>query len=184
LEAFEALRTGGDEAARKLAAQRVRTDVGRHIEDIAAKYVLAGETQDTMLMFVPSESIYADLHEHFPELLQKSHRARVFIVSPNMLMLAVQTMQAILKDVRMREQAGVVQREVGLLLADVNRLKGRVLDFQKHFGLLGGDVEKIVTSTEKIAGRGRRIEGLDFDKDQPVSEPEPLPKTGNGSLLT
>jgi DNA recombination protein RmuC len=101
-----------------------------------------------------------------------------------MLMLAVQTMQAILKDVRMREQAGVVQREVGLLLADVNRLKGRVLDFQKHFGLLGGDVEKIVTSTEKIAGRGRRIEGLDFDKDQPVSEPEPLPKTGNGSLLT
>jgi DNA recombination protein RmuC len=184
LEAFEALRTGGDEAARKLAAQRVRTDVGRHIEDIAAKYVLAGETQDTMLMFVPSESIYADLHEHFPELLQKSHRARVFIVSPNMLMLAVQTMQAILKDVRMREQAGVVQREVGLLLADVNRLKGRVLDFQKHFGLLGGDVEKIVTSTEKIAGRGRRIEGLDFDKDQPKSEPEPLPKTGNGGLLT
>jgi DNA recombination protein RmuC len=144
--------------------------------------VLAGETQDTMLMFVPSESISADLHEHFPELLQKAHRARVFIVSPNMLMLAVQTMQAILKDVRMREQADVIQREVGLLLTDVTRLKGRVLDFQKHFGLLGSDMEKIVASTEKIAGRGRRIEGLDLDQERAM--PEPLPKTGNGCLLT
>jgi DNA recombination protein RmuC len=166
LEAFEALRTGGDEAARKLAAQRVRADVGRHIEDIAAKYALAGETQDTMLMFVPSESISADLHEHFPELLQKAHRARVFIVSPNMLMLAVQTMQAILKDVRMREQADVIQREVGVLMTDVNRLKERVLDFQRHFSLLGGDVEKILTSTEKIASRGRKIEELDLEEGQ------------------
>ena len=102
-------------------------------------------------MFVPSEAIYADLHEHFPDLLQKAHRARVVIVSPNMLMLAVQTMLAVMKDVQMREQAGVIQREVGLLLTDVGRLKERVLDFQKHFGLLGTDVEKIVTSTDKIA---------------------------------
>ncbi len=162
LEAFEALRTAHDETARKDAARQVRTDVGRHIEDIAAKYALPGETQDTMLMFVPSESFYADLHEHFPDLLQKAHRARVVIVSPNMLMLAVQTMQAVMKDAQMREQADVIQREVGLLLADVGRLKERVLDFQKHFGLLGADVEKIVTSTDKIAGRSRRIEELDL----------------------
>ena len=162
MKSFEALRTAHDEAARKDAARQVRTDIGRHIEDIAAKYALPGETQDTMLMFVPSEAIYADLHEHFPDLLQKAHRARVVIVSPNMLMLAVQTMLAVMKDVQMREQAGVIQREVGLLLTDVSRLKERVLDFQKHFGLLGADIEKIVTSTDKIASRSRRIEELDL----------------------
>ncbi len=106
LEAFEALRTAHDELLRKEAVRRVRVDIGKHIDDIAAKYALPGETQDTMLMFVPSESFYADLHEHFPDLLQKAHRARIVIVSPNMLMLAVQTMQSIMKDVRMREQAG------------------------------------------------------------------------------
>lgn len=162
LEAFEALRTAHDEASRKEAVRRVRVDIGKHIEDIAAKYVLPGETQDTMLMFVPSESFYADLHEHFPDLLQKAHRVRIVIVSPNMLMLAVQTMQSIMKDVRMREQAGLIQREVGVLMTDVSRLKERVLDFHKHFGLLGGDVEKILTLTDKIAGRGRRIEDLDL----------------------
>ncbi len=116
LEAFEALRTAHEDAARQEASRRVRSDVGRHIDDIASKYALPGETQDSLLMFVPSESIYADLHEHFSDLLQKAHRARVFIVSPNMLMLAVQTMQAIMKDVQMREQANVIQREVATLL--------------------------------------------------------------------
>jgi DNA recombination protein RmuC len=166
LEAFEALRTAHDDLLRKEAVRRVRVDIGKHIDDIAAKYALPGETQDTMLMFVPSESFYADLHEHFPDLLQKAHRARIVIVSPNMLMLAVQTMQSIMKDVRMREQAGLIQREVGVLMADVGRLKERVLDFQKHFGLLGGDVEKILTSTDKIAARGRKIEDLDLEEGQ------------------
>jgi DNA recombination protein RmuC len=166
LEAFEALRTAHDEVLRKEAFRRVRVDIGKHIDDIATKYALPGETQDTMLMFVPSESFYADLHEHFPDLLQKAHRARIVIVSPNMLMLAVQTMQSIMKDVRMREQADVIQREVGVLMTDVGRLKERVLDFQKHFGLLGGDVEKILTSTDKIASRGRKIEDLDLQEGQ------------------
>ena len=172
LEAFEALRAAADDALRKEAVRRVRTDVGKHIDDIAEKYALPGETQDSMLMFVPSESIYADLHESFPDIIQKAHRARVFIVSPNMLMLAVQTMQAIMKDVRMREQASVIQREVGMLLTDVNRLKDRVLDFQKHFGQLGADVEKMVTSTNKITSRSRKIEELDFETGQAISANE------------
>jgi DNA recombination protein RmuC len=179
LEAFEALRTAHEDGLRKEAVRRVRIDIGKHIDDIAAKYALPGETQDTMLMFVPSESFYADLHEHFPDLLQKAHRARIVIVSPNMLMLAVQTMQSIMKDVRMREQAGLIQREVGVLMTDVNRLKERVLDFQKHFGLLGGDVEKILTSTDKIASRGRKIETLDLE-DSPA---KPLVANGTTARL-
>jgi DNA recombination protein RmuC len=163
LEGFEALRVAHEEIARRNAQRRIRIDVGRHIDDIASKYALPGETQDTMLMFVPSESIYAELHEHFPDLLQKAHRARVVIVSPNMLMLAVQTMQAIMKDVRMREQAGVIQREVGTLMQDVARLRERVLDLQRHFGMASADVEKILVSADKIAGRGRRIEEVDLE---------------------
>ncbi len=178
LEAFEALRAATDDAVRKEAVRRIKSDVGKHIEDIAARYTVPGETQDTMLMFVPSESTYADLHENFSDLIQKAHRVRVVIVSPNMLMLAVQTMQAIMKDVRMREQAGVIQREVGVLLTDVGRLKERVLDFQKHFGLLGGDIEKILTSTDKIASRSRKIENLDFEEGRAKT----IAANGNGTL--
>jgi DNA recombination protein RmuC len=168
LEAFETLRSEHEEMLRREAMKRIRSDVGKHIDDMAAKYVLPGETQDTMLMFVPSESIYAELHENFPELLQKAHRSRVVIVSPNMLMLAVQTMQAIMKDVQMREQAGLIQSEVATLMQDVNRLRERVGDLQRHFGLANTDLEKILTSADKIASRGRKIESLDLESNAPA----------------
>src|SRR5262249_34841334 len=131
LEGFETLREAHSEAAQREAQTLIRRDVSKHIEDIAGKYFVPGETQDTALMFIPAESVYAGLHESFPDLIQKAHRARIAIVSPNMLMLAVQTMMAILKDVRMREAADVIQREVKLMLEDVARLRGRVLDFQR-----------------------------------------------------
>ena len=167
LEGFEAVRRARTDVAKKEACQRVRQDVARHVEAIAERYLLPGETQDTGLMFVPSEAIYADLHENFAELLQKAHRARVVVVSPNMLMLAVQTMQAILKDVRMREQAGLIQREVAYLMDDVTRLRERTLDLQRHFGQANQDIEKILTSSEKIGNRGMRIETLDFEAEAP-----------------
>jgi DNA recombination protein RmuC len=178
LEGFEALRAAHEDVVRREALKRIRIDVGKHIEDMASKYALPGETQDTLLLFVPAESIYAELHENFPELLQKAHRARVVIVSPNMLMLALQTMQAIMKDVRMREQAGVIQREVGTLMQDVNRLRERVLDLQRHFGLANADVEKILTSAEKITSRGRKIENLDLENGQDTT---PVISNGNGA---
>ena len=163
LEAFEACARREPRPAAE-AQTRIRRDVSAHIGDIAEKYFIPGETQDTAMMFVPSESVYAELHEGFPDLIQKAHRARIVIVSPNMLMLAVQTMMAILKDVRMREQASVIQREVGLMLEDVARLRGRVLDFQRHFTQLGPDLEKIIVSTDKIASRGARIEGVELEE--------------------
>ena len=162
------MRVAREEEAVKRAAKLVRLDVGRHIEDIAAKYLLPGETQDTALMFVPSEAFCAEMHERFPDLLQKAHRARVVIVSPNMLMLAVQTMQAILKDVKMREQAGLIQNEVTRLMEDVHRLRERVLNLQRHFGLANKDIEQILTSSDKVTNRGRRIETLDFEDAVPA----------------
>ena len=165
LEAVTAFREARDPAEARPAAQRLRTDVGKHIGDIATRYLIPGETQDTAIMFVPSESIYADLHEFFDDVIQRAYRARIVIVSPNMLMLAIQTMQAILKDAQMREQAGLIQAEVGKLMIDVYRLRDRVLDLQKHFGQTAKDIDRILISTDKVTSRGRRIEQVELEED-------------------
>src|SRR3990170_8852269 len=167
LEGFEAFRVARREEEKKEAARRVRVDVGRHVDSMAERYFIAGETQDTAILFVPSEAIYADLAEHFSDLVQKAHRARIVICAPNMLMLAVQTMQAILKDVQMREQAHLIQGEVAKLMDDMGRFRERVLDLQRHFGQANQDIEKILTSSERIAARGNKIENLDFEDDAP-----------------
>jgi DNA recombination protein RmuC len=167
LEGFEAFRIARAPEEKKEAARRVRVDVGRHVDSMAERYFIAGETQDTAILFVPSEAIYADLAEHFSDLVQKAHRARIVICAPNMLMLAVQTMQAILKDVQMREQAHLIQGEVAKLMDDMGRFRERVLDLQRHFGQANQDIEKILTSSERIAQRGRKIETLDFEDDAP-----------------
>jgi len=170
LEGFEAFRTARREEEKKDAARRVRVDVGRHVDSMAERYFISGETQDTAILFVPSEAIYADLCEHFSDVVQKAHRARIVICAPNMLMLAVQTMQAILKDVQMREQAHLIQREVAKLMDDMGRFRERVLDLQRHFGQANADIEKILTSSDRIASRGRKIETLDFEEAAPVVE--------------
>ena len=174
LEGFEAFRTARGPEAKKDAARRVRVDVIRHVDSMSERYFLPGETQDTAILFVPSEAIYAELAEHFTDLVQKAHRSRIVICAPNMLMLAVQTMQAILKDVQMREQAHLIQREVTRLMEDMGRLRERVLDLQRHFGQANQDIEKILTSSERIASRGAKIENLDFEGE--AQGPLPNPK--------
>lgn len=165
LEAFEALRTATTAEAVKSAMQAVRDSVGHHVDDIAEKYLLPGETQDTALMFVPSESIYAELHERFPDVVQRSHRARVFIVAPNILMLAVSTVQAVIKDVKMRDQANIIQRELGVLLGDVARLVEQAVALDRHFDQAGKALEKLTGSAEKVARRGERLRTMDLEQD-------------------
>ena len=163
LEGFEALRIAQTADDTKVACAAIREAVGRHVAAIADKYLIPGETQETALMFVPSESICADLFEKFPDLVQGAHRARVMIVAPNTLMLAVQTVQALLKDAKMRDHADVIQREVTLLLGDVGQLVDRVADLERHFGLSGKSLEKISASAGKILGRRQRLTSLDLD---------------------
>lgn len=164
LESFTQLREARGEEARKVAAARVRNDVGVHVKDIAERYFLPGETQDLALLFVPSESIHADLHEHFDDVIQKAHRARIMIVSPSLLALAIQLMQSLVRDARMREEAQVIQSEVGKLLADVRRLGERAEKLDQHFRQVQDDVAGLRTSAGKIVGRGERIVALDFDE--------------------
>src|SRR5690606_815012 len=146
-------------------------DCGVHVKAIAEKYLLVGETQDTAFMFVPSESIFADLHERFEDVVQRAARARVVIVSPSLLMLSIQVIQALLRDVRMREQAHVIQKEVVELLGDVGRLNERVVKLQNHFRQANQDIDTILTSTGRITKRGERIEAMDFE-DHPKLEGE------------
>ncbi len=170
LEAFTAFRAAESDVARKEAATRLRNDVSKHIRDIAERYFVPGETQDLALLFVPAESIYADLHEHFDDLVQKAHRARIMVVSPSLLMLAIQVMQSIVRDQKMREQAHLIQTEVRHLLADVGRLRERVGKLDSHFRQAQEDVAQIGTSSAKIVARGERIDQLEFS-EAPVPKP-------------
>jgi len=163
LEAFTALKEALSDEDRRSAGARVRSDLGKHIKDISERYFLPGETQDLAVMFVPSESIYADLNEHFDDIVQRAYRARVIIVSPSLLMLAIQVMQSIVRDVKMREQAHVIQKEVRVLLDDVGRLRDRVVKLETHFRQAQDDVSGIATSADKITKRGDRIIALEFE---------------------
>ena len=169
LEAMTALHDARSDEERKFATQRLRNDVMKHV---AEKYLITGETQDTALMFVPSESVYAEIHDGFDDVIQKAYRARVVLVSPSLLMLAIQVMQQILKDARMRDAADQIRTEVLNLGDDLGRLRERVLKLQKHFGDVNEDVRQILISADKIEKRAGRIEELDFSKtDAPVEVP-------------
>jgi DNA recombination protein RmuC len=181
LEAVTALRDARSDEERKHASQRLRQDVGRHVADIADKYLLPGETQDTALMFVPSESVYAELHDGFDDVVQKAYRARVVLVSPALLMLAIQVIQQIQKDARMREAADQIHAEVDHLMDDLKRLHERVLKLQQHFGQANEDVRQILISSEKVEKRATRIQevefsGEDLSASDPVVIPAPLPR--------
>ena len=151
----------------RFAANGFRTDMSVHIKAISENYLIAGETADTAFLFVPSESIFADLHEKFEDVVQKALKARVVIVSPSILMLSIQVVQALLRDVRMREEAHKIQKEVRELLLDVGRLDERVRKLQTHFTQAASDIGDIVTSSSKVARRGERIEAMEFDDVRP-----------------
>jgi DNA recombination protein RmuC len=176
LEAVTAFREARTEEERRHAAARVRQDVAKHVGDIAQKYLIPGETQDMALMFVPSESLYADLHDGFDDVVQKAYRAKIVIVSPSLLMLAIHVVQQIQKDARMREAADKIHAEVGHLMGDVRRLRERVVKLQSHFGQANDDVKQILISAEKIEKRGARIEEVEFgDEPAPTAQVIPAP---------
>jgi len=175
LEAIAAYRDAATDDERRQAGARVRQDMSKHIADIKAKYLIPGETQEMALMFVPSESVYAELHESFDDIVQKAFRAKVVIVSPSLLMIAVHVIQQIQRDARMREAAGQIQTEVAKLIDDVTRMHERVLKLQQHFGQTNEDVRQILISAEKVEKRGARIIDVEFEAERGTAEVIPAP---------
>ena len=183
LEAMTALHDARSDDERKFASQRLRADVMKHVADIAGKYLIPGETQDNALMFVPSESVYAEIYDAFDDVIQKAYRARIVLVSPSLLMLAIQVMQQLLKDARMRDAADKVRVEVMNMMGDVERLRDRVSKLGSHFDQVSEDVRQVLISAGKISKRATRIEELDFSKDETAAETSRVVRSGEPELF-
>ena len=169
LESYHALRVAANDREKLEAERFFKASVLKHIKDIADKYIVAGETAESALMFLPSEAIYAELHANFPDVVEASYRAKVWIVSPTTLMATLNTVRAILKDAKMREQAGVIQKEVGVLIDDIGRLDGRIESLSRHFKQANEDIDGIKVSSGKIARRIQKIEDIQLGEEQKIS---------------
>lgn len=162
LESYQALRQAQNEGEKKEAERFFRASVLKHIKDIADKYIISGETAESALMFLPSEAIYAELHANFTDVVEVSYRSKVWIVSPTTLMATLNTVRAVLKDASMREQAGVIQKEVGVLIDDIGRLDERIESLSRHFKQAGDDIDNIKISSGKISRRIQKIEEIEL----------------------
>lgn len=172
LEAYEALRNANTKQETTEAVRNFRQSVRAHIKAISDRYVIEGETADGALMFLPSEAVYAELHSNYPEVVREGFAARVWIVSPTTCMATLNTMRAVLKDARMREQAGAIRTELGLLHKDVERLGDRVGNLDRHFSQAAKDIEDIKISATKAGNRALKLESFEFDEIPEASEPE------------
>lgn len=181
LESYRALNDAQGDTAIVQASRSFSADIKKHVESIASKYIIPGETAESALMFLPSESIFTELHTNFQTVVEDSWRRRVMIVSPTSLMAILNTVRAVLKDANMREQAGFIQTEVTNLLKDIERMDKRIGNLARHFGNIQDDIREIQTSSKKVSTRGNRIEELQF-ADEIVSNPTE-PKTGKPQLM-
>ena len=179
LEAYEALRRAKTDLEVKEAARAMRVAVKAHISAISSKYIIEGETADGALMFLPSEAVYAELHGNFPELVREGFAARVWIVSPTTCMATLNTMRAILKDARMREQAGAIRKTLKMLHRDVELVVERVGKLNTHFGQARADLEGLGTAAERAGKRAARLDNFDFEELSPQEIPV-VPLTGSG----
>ena len=161
LESYQALRNAQNDRERLEAERFFKASVIKHIKDISEKYIISGETAESALIFLPSEAIYAELHANFVDVVENSYKAKVWIVSPTTLMATLNTVRAVLKDAYMREQAGVIQKEVGLLIDDISRLDERIDNLGRHFKQANDDIDSIKISSSKISKRIEKIEAIE-----------------------
>ena len=175
LEAYRGLTEAGDEAARDRARRVLETDVKKHITDIAERYIVPGETADSAIMFLPSESVYAEINLQLPRIVDESRKRRVYMAGPDNLMLILHTVRAILRDARMHEKAGLIQTEVDRMMQDVSRLDERVRKLATHFRQTEKDIDDIQISTRRITSRGGKITQIDVDDDSASGDTPELP---------
>ncbi|MCE2517895.1 MAG: DNA recombination protein RmuC, partial [Alphaproteobacteria bacterium] len=172
LEAWHELGEAQDEAGKIAARKKLSQALSKHVHDIASKYLILGETAESAILFLPSEAVYGEFHTNLTKAVEDSFKMRVYIASPTTLMATLNTVRAILRDVKMREQATVIQAEVGKLMEDIKRLDDRVGKLNSHFNQAQKDISDITTSTQKITRRGGKIEQIDV-QDAPAEQVAP-----------
>lgn len=153
------------EVEKRPIEQQFRQDIRKHIQDIAEKYIIPGETADGAVMFIPAEAIFAEIHARYPELVEIAHRAKVWMVSPTTLMAILTTARAVLKDAATRKQLHIIQEHLRLLANDFRRFQERMDNLAKHIEQAHTDVEQVHTSAKKISQRFSAIDKADFDEE-------------------
>lgn len=152
---------------RKAAEQQFKIDIRKHIQDIAEKYIITGETADGAIMFIPAESVFAEIHAHHSDLVDIAHRARVWMVSPTTMMAILSTARAVLKDAATRKQLHIIQKHLNMLAADFERFQKRMDNLARHIEQAHTDVNEVHTSAKKISQRFDQIEKVELDSAKP-----------------
>lgn len=165
---------------RKLIEQQFRIDIRRHIDDIADKYIIAGETADGAVMFIPAEAVFAEIHAHYAELIEYAYQRRIWVVSPTTLMAILTTASAVLKDDATRKQVHIIQEHLSKLGVDFARFQKRMDNLSRHITQAQQDVEDIHKSSRKITQRFSKIENVELE---PHIDPEIIPEDDEISLL-
>jgi DNA recombination protein RmuC len=151
------------EDERKIFEQQFRIDIKKHIQDIAEKYIIPGETGDGALMFIPAEAIFAEIHAHFPELVESSYKAKVWMVSPTTMMAILNTARAVIKDAATKKQVHLIQTHLIALSKDFERFQKRMDNLAKHVTQAHSDIEEVHQSSQKITSRFIKIESVELD---------------------
>lgn len=146
--------------------QQFRLDINKHLQDIATKYIIPDETSDGAMMFIPAEAIFAEIHSHYPDLIEKSHKLKVWMVSPTTMMAILTTARAVLKDVATRKQVHIIQEHLNQLGKDFHRFQNRMDSLAKHINQVHSDVEDVHKSSKKISTRFTKIEGVELDHEK------------------
>jgi DNA recombination protein RmuC len=163
LENFQRLMATPQESAdRKVYQQQFKQDIQKHIRDIAEKYILPPETGEGALMFIPAEAIFAEIHSHYPELIELSQRLNVWLVSPSTLMAVLTTAKAVLKDDATRQQVHIIQKHLHALAQDFQRFDKRMDKLSKHIDQAHQDMNEVQISAKKITQQFQRIESADL----------------------
>ncbi|MCK4870970.1 MAG: DNA recombination protein RmuC [Gammaproteobacteria bacterium] len=158
------------ESERRSAEQQFKVDIRKHIHDIADKYIVENETADGAMMFIPAEAVFAEIHAHYPDLVEHSHKKRVWMVSPTTMMAVLTTARAVLKDAATRKQVHVIQEHLGFLGKDFERFQKRMDDLAKHIEQANKDVEHVHKSSRKITSRFSKIEKVELEQEADAVE--------------
>lgn len=162
LESYNRILSDKNDAGAK---KQFELDVRKHIDAIAEKYIIPGVTAESAMMFIASESIFEELHKSFPNTIDYAARKKVFIVSPATLWATLNTIRAVLSDIKIKRVATQIKRELDLLLTDLSRLSDRSENLSRHFAQTVGDIDQIKTSVSKITPRAEKLRDTDFGED-------------------
>jgi DNA recombination protein RmuC len=158
----------GSDAERALAGKQFRSDLRKHVDAIASKYIIENETSDGAVMFVPAEAVFAEIHAYHAEVVDYAQARRIWIVSPTTLMAVLNTARAVLKDVETRKQIHVIKEALGRLGSDFRRFDDRMKKLADHIRQAHQDAEDVQTSSRKISQQFQKIESAELEAPTPA----------------